>query len=221
MITKAVIFDMDGVLIDSEPLWRRAIIIAFSNVGLMFTEEMCSQTQGMRIDEVVAFWYLKNPWEGTTQAEVTDNILQNVIQLVKEQGQIKEGVLEALGYLKKQNVKLGIASSSAMVLINTVVEKLGLASYFEMIHSAEFETHGKPHPDVYITAASKLETDPQFCVVVEDSVSGVISAKAAKMRCVAIPELDHQEINKFVIADIVLSSLNDINDEVWRQLNNL
>ena len=216
MTTKAVIFDMDGVLIDSEPLWRRAIVIAFTNVGLLFTEEMCHETQGMRIDEVVEFWYLRTPWSGATQAEVTDQILNNVIELVKEQGVAKDGVIEALKYFKKQNVKLALASSSAMVLINAVIEKLGLENYFEILHSAEFEKYGKPHPGVYITAASKLGTEPQFCVAVEDSINGVISAKASKMRCLAIPDLIQQNDKKFSIADLVLSSLNDVDDAiVW------
>ena len=221
MTTKAVIFDMDGVLIDSEPLWRRAIVIAFTNVGLLFTEEMCHETQGMRIDEVVEFWYLRTPWSGATQAEVTDQILNNVIELVKEQGVAKDGVIEALKYFKKQNVKLALASSSAMVLINAVIEKLGLENYFEILHSAEFEKYGKPHPGVYITAASKLGTEPQFCVAVEDSINGVISAKASKMRCLAIPDLIQQNDKKFSIADLVLSSLNDVDDVVWGKLNNL
>lgn len=210
---------MDGVLLDSEPFWRRAIIKTFTDVGLSFTEEMCCLTMGMRIDEVVAFWYLKKPWPGAAPSEVADQILKNVIQSVKEQGEAKTGVLKSLEYFKKQNVKLAIASSSANILIKTVIEKLGLKDYFEIIHSAEFENYGKPHPDVYMNTARKLKIDPQFCVAVEDSVNGVISAKASKMKCLAVPESGQRGNRQFGIADVVISSLDDVDDAVWKKLN--
>lgn len=221
MITKAVIFDMDGVLIDSEPFWRRAIVIAFTNVGMMFTEEMCSETKGMRIDEVVSFWYAKQPWSGATESEVVGHILNNVINLVNESGEAKAGAIKSLKYFKKQNVKLALASSSAMILIDAVVNKLNIKEYFEIIHSAEFEKFGKPQPDVYLTTASKLGIEPVFCVAIEDSINGVLSAKASNVKCVAVPELDQKGDQQFAIADIILSSLNDVNDDVWAELNRL
>src|SRR3989339_1145861 len=165
---KAVIYDMDGVLIDSDPFWRQAEVESFKSVGVFITEEMCYQTTGLRIDEVVAFWYQKMPWEGVSQSEVADLILKNVIELVEKKGQAKEGVLESLEFIKKQNVKLALASSSALVLIKTVIAKLGIQNYFEIVHSAEFESYGKPHPDVYLTAAKKLDIEPRFCVAIED-----------------------------------------------------
>jgi len=215
---KAVIYDMDGVLIDSEPFWRQAEVESFKSVGVFITKEMCYQTTGLRIDEVVAFWYQKMPWEGVSQSEVADLILKNVIELVEKKGQAKEGVLESLEFIKKQNVKLALASSSALVLIKTVIAKLGIQNYFEIVHSAEFESYGKPHPDVYLTAAKKLDIEPRFCVAIEDSVNGIISAKAAKMKCVAVPENGQEGDRRLGIADAVISSLNGINDSLWEKL---
>lgn len=215
---KAVIYDMDGVLIDSEPIWRQAVMDAFKIVGVLITEEMCYQTTGLRVDEVVAYWYHKTPWEGVSQSEVADSILKNVIGLVGEKGQAKEGVFESLEFVKKQNVKLALASSSPLVLIKTTIEKLGLQDYFEIVHSAEFESHGKPHPDVYITTAKKLNIEPRFCVAVEDSVNGIVSAKAAKMKCIAIPEHGQEGDRRFGIADVIVSSLNNIDDSLWQKL---
>lgn len=215
---KAVIYDMDGVLIDSEPFWRQAEIGAFKSAGVLITEEMCYQTTGLRVDEVVAFWYHKIPWEGMSQLEVADLILKNVIQLVRQKGQAKAGVLESLDFVKKLNVKLGLASSSSLNLIQTVIEKLGIQDYFEIVHSAEFEKHGKPHPDVYLTVAEKLNIEPQFCVAIEDSVNGLISAKSARMKCVAIPEYGQEGDKRFGIADVILPSLNSINNALWQKL---
>jgi HAD superfamily hydrolase (TIGR01509 family) len=215
---EAVIYDMDGVLIDSEPLWRQAEVDAFKSAGVLITEEMCYQTTGLRVDEVVAYWYGKMPWVGVSQLELSDLILKNVIELIKKQGQAKSGVLNSLEFIKKQNVKLAIASSSPLVLIDAVIRKLGIENYFDAVHSAQFENHGKPHPDVYISTAKKLNINPQACLAIEDSVNGVISAKAAKMKCIAVPEHSQERDKRFGIADIIISSLSDIDDALLRKL---
>ncbi|HUQ85676.1 MAG TPA: hexitol phosphatase HxpB [Candidatus Limnocylindrales bacterium] len=216
---KAVIFDMDGVLIDSEPLWRKAEIRSFSTVGISLTYDMCSQTMGTRVDELVNYWYHKFPWDGTSKKQLEELIWENVIKLVREEGEMKEGVIESLEFLKKQDVMIALASSSAMVLINTVLEKLKLQDYFEVVHSAEFEDYGKPHPGVYLTTANKLGVQPMACVAIEDSISGVIAAKAAKMKCIAIPEKELLDDKRLGLADIILPSLFNINDETWIKVN--
>ncbi|HVF69852.1 MAG TPA: hexitol phosphatase HxpB [Xanthomonadales bacterium] len=216
---QAVIFDMDGVLIDSEPLWRKAAIKSFSTVGVRLTDDMCKETMGTRVDEVVNYWYHKFPWENTQKKLVEELIWENVIRLVKDEGKVKEGVRESLEFVKKQKLKIALASTSAMVLINTVLDKLGLQGYFEVIHSAEFEDYGKPHPGVYLTTAKKLGVQPQACVAIEDSINGMIAAKAAKMKCIAIPEKELVGDKRLGIADIVIPSLLEINQETWSRIN--
>ena len=93
MKIKAVIFDMDGVLINSEPLWRQAEIETFAKVGLSFTDEMCMQTMGMRTSEVIAYWYKITPWTGKTRKEVEHELMQRVTQLIIDEGDAMKGVV--------------------------------------------------------------------------------------------------------------------------------
>lgn len=216
---KAVIFDMDGVLIDSEPLWRKAEIKSFSTVGISLTDDMCSQTMGTRVDELVNYWYHKFPWNGTSKKQVEELVWENVINLVREEGEAKEGVIESLEFVKKQGVKIALASTSFMALINTVLDKLNIQDYFEVVHSAEFEDYGKPHPGVYLTTANKLGVQPLTCLAIEDSINGVIAAKAAKMKCIAIPEKELLDDKRLGIADIIIPSLFKINEETWNRMN--
>ncbi|MDE2026436.1 MAG: HAD-IA family hydrolase, partial [Patescibacteria group bacterium] len=160
-----------------------------------------------------------NPWQGTTQKEVEELILKNVIQLVKNEGQPKEGVTESLNLIKRLGYRLALASSSGMVLINPVLDKLQIRDYFEVIHSAEFEKYGKPHPNIYLTTAKQLDLSPAFCIAIEDSINGIISAKAAKMKCIAIPEKDKINDKRLGIADVVLSSLSEIDKDTIRALS--
>lgn len=98
-----------------------------------------------------------------------------------------------------------------MKIIETVVDKLNIRQYFDIIHSAEFEKYGKPHPQVFISTAKMLNVSPSECLVFEDSLNGVISALAANMKCYAIPELSAFNLDKFIIANKCLSSLEDFN----------
>lgn len=213
MMLKAVIYDMDGVLIDSEPLWKKAEISSFSKINIKLTEEMCKETMGMRVDEGVTHWFQKFNIKSGDGKYIEDQIWANIIRLTKEEGKPKPGVIQSLDFFKNQKVKLALASTSAMILINTVIDKLRIREYFEVIHSAEYEINGKPHPDVYISTAKKLGIHTNECVAIEDSFNGIIAAKAAKMKCIAIPEKEFLEDKRLGIADLVLSSLTEINSD--------
>jgi sugar-phosphatase len=110
-------------------------------------------------------------------------------------------VLETLNFLKNQNIKIGLATSSYEILIQTVLRELKIAHYFDITHSAEHEEYGKPHPAVYLTVAQKLNVHPSRCLVIEDSLNGIISAKAAKMKVVCIPEKSNFPEPKLILAD--------------------
>ena len=103
-----------------------------------------------------------------------------------------------------------LASSSSYRIIDAVVDKFGLRNRFELIYSAQEEPFGKPHPGVYISAAQKLGVTPESCLAIEDSINGVVSAKAAKMKCIAVPEPAARNDRRYGIADVVLDSLNDV-----------
>lgn len=215
---KAVIFDMDGLLIDSEPLWQEAEMLIFKQVGITLTRELCLQTKGLRIDEVVDYWYQKFPWTNLAKLEVEELIVAKVIELIQLKGQPLAGVDRAISYVKQKQVKMALASSSAAKIIQAALHKLDLTDMFAEIYSAELETLGKPHPGVYLTTASKLNVFPQECLALEDSLNGVLAAKAAQMKCIAIPEPLQRHNPQFAIADLMLKSLEEFNDQVWNSL---
>lgn len=207
---KAAIFDMDGLLIDSEPLWQEAEIMVFNAVGVPLTKDMTPQTTGLRTDEVVAYWHKRFPWENPSQAEVREQIDESVLELIKQKGLPKDGVNHAVAECEAAGLTMAVASSSPTVMIEAVLNKLGIRDKMVIVHSAEFETHGKPHPAVYISTAEKLGVHPDECVAFEDSANGVLSAKAAKMRCIAIPEPPMRNDKRYGIADVILDSLADV-----------
>ncbi len=210
---KAVIFDMDGLLIDSEPFWRKAEIKAFGEVGIKLTDSDCRETMGYRLNEVVELWYSRDPWQGSSIKEVEDRILALVSQYIIEYGKPLPGVVKMIDNCKSRGLKIAIASSSPMVLINSVVNLLNKKNEFDILHSAQHEEYGKPHPAVFITTAKKLDLLPHECLVLEDSFHGVVAALAAKMAVVAVPDKEMISDNRFNVATLTISTLEDFNWE--------
>lgn len=206
-----VIFDMDGLLIDSEPYWKIAEKKVFGKLGLELTDDLLRQVMGYRLSEVVVHWYNYQPWPNPNFAQVEVDVLACVKELILNQAQAMPGVYELLNHCKKQGYKIALASSSAMELIEVVVDKLNIRNYFDVIWSAQYEEYGKPHPAIFLSVAKQLNVAPTNCLVFEDAINGVIAAKAAKMKCIAIPE--HATFNdpRFAIADAKLSSLTEVN----------
>ena len=121
---KAVIFDMDGVIIDSEPLWRRAMIQNFEEIGIPFSDEHCRITTGLRFKEVAEFWFNKHGIKHISIDEFDELVINRLCDLIKQEGKTMKGVLEALDFLKSKNLKIGIGTSSNTKLMNTVVDVL-------------------------------------------------------------------------------------------------
>lgn len=211
---EAVIFDMDGLLIDSEPLWEEGETEVLTKVGVPITPESKAQTTGLRTDEVVEHWYKRHPWDSPSKEEVAREIDATVMNLIKEKGVAKEGVNEAITICEEAGLPIAIASSSSKILIETVLEKIGISDKIDIIHSAHDEEYGKPHPAVYISTAKELGFHASHCLAFEDSANGVLAAKAAKMKCIAIPEASERNDKRFGIADIILHSLHDFTPEM-------
>lgn len=206
---ESVIFDMDGVLIDSEPLWKIAMEQTFQEAGSTLTKTDFQQTVGLRLDEVVHYWYAKKAWIGSTPEEIETKIVEQMVKLISQNGTPLVGVVETLTYLKSKNIKIGLATSSYEILIETVLSTLNIASLFDFTHSAENENHGKPHPAVYLTVAKKLNVAPTKCLVIEDSLNGVISGKAARMTVVCIPEKTHFPDPRLILADAQFETMEE------------
>ncbi|CAN5656956.1 hexitol phosphatase HxpB [soil metagenome] len=206
----AVIFDMDGVLIDSEPLWRVAETRAMNAVGVPMREEDGLLTMGLRTDEVVEFWFARYPWQTPSKKEVEAAIVREVIALIEQHGEPMAGAAEAVAAFGSAGFKLGLASSSATEIIEAVLVKLSMTGVFAVVQSAEHEPFGKPHPAVYIECARRLGVAPDRCLAIEDSPAGVLAAKAARMRCIAIPAPELRHDNRYCIADESLSTLTGL-----------
>ncbi len=206
---EAVIFDMDGVLIDSEPLWKIAMEEVFSALGSKLKKEDFQKTVGLRIDEVIHFWNLQENWGITDESEVEEAIIVKMEELIAANPHPLEGVIETLHYLKSKKIPIGLATSSSSRLIKIVLDSLTIRSLFNFFHSAEMEQYGKPHPAVYLTVAKKLAVLPEKCLVIEDSLNGIISAKAAKMKAVCIPEKTHLVEPRLILADYQFESMTE------------
>ncbi|PWJ44934.1 sugar-phosphatase [Sediminitomix flava] len=209
---------MDGLLIDSEPHWRTALVNVFRGLGIEMTRDMAKQTMGLRTADVVAYWYNIYKWEGPSVEEVCDRILEEVDRLVWAEGKIMPGVNELVKWVKANNLKLGLASSSPMSLIKSFVKKIGIENELEALRSGSEEAYGKPHPVVYIETAKELGLKPEECLAFEDSFTGLLAAKAARMKAVAVPEEADRKDPRFCIADVQLASLLDFNDEVFEKI---
>jgi sugar-phosphatase len=204
----AVLFDMDGVLVDSEPLWKIAMEEVFNGLGSKLSKTDFQKTVGMRIDQVIAFWKNIEGWKDQIQ-DIELQIIDRMIQLINENGQPLPGVEDTVVHLNKIKT-VGLASSSPKKLIDSVLLKTQLHSYFHGVFSAETEPFGKPHPAVYLTAASTLGVQPNRCLVIEDSLNGIISAKAANMTVICIPEKTHIKNPKLILADFHYDSMREL-----------
>jgi mannitol-1-/sugar-/sorbitol-6-/2-deoxyglucose-6-phosphatase len=208
-----VIFDMDGLLIDSEPLWGLAMREVFSTVGVELSTELASHTTGLRTKEVVSYWHNYFKWDAKSAEQVTDEIIENVTARILREGRAMEGLHYILDFFAERNFKMGLASSSPMRLIQSVLDHLQIGASLHAVVSAEFEPYGKPHPAVYLSCAEKLNSSPLECVAFEDSVTGMIAAKAARMKVVVVPEVHRREEKKFVLADLKLDSLLEFDEK--------
>ena len=213
-----VIFDMDGLLVDTEPLWVVAMKKVFKTVGVTMTPELAAQTTGLRTVEVVNYWYDYFKWKGKTRELVCQEILESVAEEVMRNGKRMDGVEYILDFFISQNVKMGVASSSPIQFIHLVLDHFRLTSYFQAIASAEKEAFGKPHPAVYLSCAQQLGSNPLHCLALEDSINGMIAAKAARMKVVAVPEIHNQQNPKYVLADLKLDKLSDFTAMHFEQL---
>ncbi|MFI8317122.1 hexitol phosphatase HxpB [uncultured Kosakonia sp.] len=209
--TVAAIFDMDGLLIDSEPLWDRAELEVISSLGVDITRRgELPDTLGLRIDMVVDLWYAQQPWSGPSRQQVTAQIIERAIALVEAERPLLPGVREALALCKANGLRVGLASASPLHMLEKVLAMFDLRDSFDALASAESLPYSKPHPQVYLDCAAKLGVDPLACVALEDSVNGMIASKAARMRSIVVPDEGHRADPRYMLANVKLDSLQQL-----------
>jgi sugar-phosphatase len=238
----AVVLDMDGLLIDTEPVWRAAQSAVFAGFGVALSERDLLDSTGQPIEELIPVWRRRSPAPdpagpeladteltdteladteltdtGLTDAGIADLIIDRVIAHVTAEGRPMPGVTAAIALFERCGLRLAIASSSPLRLIDAVCDRLGLTR-ITVRCSAMDEARGKPAPDVYLTAARRLGVAAAGCLALEDSPAGIASARSAGMRCVAVPDPLLAADPRYREADLVLESLTGLDEAALRRL---
>lgn len=209
-----VIFDMDGLLIDSEPIWQEATTEIFTTKNLHITTEQYESTTGLRTAEFLEHWFDYFHLDKKLLPEWQNWLYELVITKIKSKGAVMPGVDYIIDFFASKNYKMGVASSSPMQLIDCVVDIIGMRKSLQVITSAENLPFGKPNPQVYINCAAALNSKFSNCICFEDSINGMIAAKAAKMGCVVVPAINQRNDSRWSLANVQLDSLLDFNETI-------
>lgn len=204
----AVIFDMDGVLVDSEPLTMRAYAQAAAEFGVRLDPEQFAQ-RVVVAGELVRDFYLASGGRGEDWDRVFARKTQVYRRLVQQELQVMPGARELLEELRAGGVPLALATAASRVTMEVVCGELGLAAYFADAVALEDVARQKPDPEAFLRAAGLLGMPPARCVVIEDAPKGLVAARAAGMRCVVIPGRLCQE-QDWGGADLVVRSLEEL-----------
>lgn len=205
---RALIFDMDGVLVDSEPLHLLAYQELFSEHAIEYTEAHNQEFLGCK-DIAMAEILVKRWRLPLTADELVQTKERILARLLKYDAQIRPGVKKLLEDAQALNIPCAVASSATLPTIQLVVDVLRIRQYFHHLSSGDEVENGKPAPDVFLLAAKRLCVSTEYCLVIEDTANGIKAAKAAGMFCIAIPceATRHQDHSH---ADMRLNSLEEI-----------
>lgn len=211
---EAAIFDMDGLLINSEPIWRKVEVKVFNRWGWPITEAECKQTMGLRIDEVIEYWQRIYPEVKIDADALIKEVLDEMEKGIRLEGTALPGVMSALEICENAGLKIALASSSPMRLIEPTLETLSIQKFFQVVKSAEHEEFGKPHPAVFIHTCQALKVAPERTVIFEDSFHGVVAGLAAKSKVIAVPDAEDSAQPRFKAAHRLLTSLEEFTHEM-------
>jgi HAD superfamily hydrolase (TIGR01509 family) len=206
----AVIFDMDGLLVDSEPVWAICERDMLDRRGKTWLFDVQQKLVGRRMDDFLAGMITAYTLTDTPDA-LRGELLDQICRIIPEKADARPGAHELIDYLAQEGVPCAIASSSAAVVIEAVVESQQWTEVFKTRITAELVQRGKPAPDVYLEAARRLGVDPSRCLALEDSPTGARAAVAAGMTCFAIPDPSHTAPESFKdITPYLFDSLHDV-----------
>lgn len=207
MLLTTAIFDMDGLIVDTEPYWYEAAVEVLKDFNIELAQEEYNTSIGLRTKEFLQYWFSHFGIDLINIPKAEEKITEIVIAKAESKCIPMEGVYQSIEFFQKKDFKIGLASSSPISLIETVVRKIGLDHVFKVKKSAELLPYGKPHPEVFLNCAELLESNPTSCVCLEDSFNGLIAAKSARMKCIVVPHPDQFNELRWNAADLKLKSL--------------
>lgn len=207
----AVLFDLDGSLVDSMWMWREIDIEYLNQFGIPMPEGLQTDIEGMSFTETAVYFkerfqipdsikQIKSDWNRMAWDKYTHQV------------PLKNGAREFVEHCRRQGIKLGIATSNSRELVENVIHVLGLTDYFDSIVTGCDVVKGKPSPDIYLETAKKCGISPERCLVFEDIVPGIMAGKAAGMKVCAVEDeySRYQETEKKRLADYFITDYFDI-----------
>ncbi|GCE16683.1 HAD family hydrolase [Dictyobacter kobayashii] len=210
----AVIWDLDGVIIDSAEEHKRSWYRLAEEEGLPFSDQQFHDTFGMRNDAIIPI--LWNVTDKKRVQELADKKEAYFRDFVRDTAAPLPGAIELLSALREAGYKQALASSTPIKNIEVISEALGLKKYLTALVSGETVPHGKPAPDVFLKAAAELSVEPAHSLVIEDAVAGVQAAHAGGMYCIAVA--GERDLPGLKAAELMVKDLTQVNVETIRNL---
>lgn len=207
----AVIFDLDGTLVDSMWMWRSIDIEYLARFGIELPDNLQKIIEGMSFSETAQYFKerfdipdsidkIKSDWNKMAWEKYVNEV------------PLKEGVIELLTYLKQNNIPAGIATSNSRELVELIIEKHGIYDYFTSIRTSCEVAKGKPSPDIYLLVAEDLGVEPSRCLVFEDILQGIMAGKNANMKVCAVYDKysEGEQDEKIKMADYFVYTISDV-----------
>lgn len=210
---QAVIFDMDGLMIDSRSIWRTATQELLAQFGETHDPEFARQFSGLKSHDVATL--IKDHYHLSVSADyISETRNQIMLKLAQNPVKIMPGLTKLLALLSKTGHKKAVATSSYKTLAHLLLKSANIFDHFEIIVTGEDVIHGKPAPDIFLLAAKALHIDPEYCIVLEDAPAGIIAAHKAGMKSIAISKHDSKE--SFPLADHYFPTLSKIDLAIFK-----
>ena len=228
MNPKAIIFDMDGVILNSEPIYYEVQMKFFRELGINISADEYSTFVGLSQKEM---WkrILQNQIEKLDLTRKTKPLSREQLaikytieELIKKNNETNydhfskqenlkptPGLIDFIRFIKKQNIQIAVASSTTKKLVDLILEKLQIRHFFEVIVSGNEIKNGKPEPDIFLKTAQLLKVKPEECIVIEDSFNGVKAAKSAGMKCIGFQKYNSGE-QDLSDADLIVNEFNEL-----------
>ena len=217
---EAVIFDMDGTLIDSMWIWPSVDVDFYKRHHLTAPECFPDEMEGMSFSEVANLFLEMFPTLECTPQQIMDEWTEMAHERYMNEAPLKAGVYEFIAEMKAQGKKIGIATSNGRGLVEDTLKSLGVTEFFDVVRTACEVKRGKPAPDVYLLVAREMRVRPERCLVFEDVPMGILAGKNAGMKVCAVYDeaSKNQEEKKRSLADYYIYSYDDIKNETYEVL---